>query len=171
MARNVEIKARLNDIDRQREIAKRISGSAGETIHQTDVFFDCDNGRLKLRVFSPDRGELIFYRRPDQTGPKTSEYYISTTDQPDQLHQVLSKAYGEHATIKKTRELFLIERTRVHLDDVEGLGTFLEFEVVLDDTESDEQGRAEASDLMNQFELTSEMLIDCAYVDLMKSAP
>ena len=170
MARNVEIKARLADLDQQVAIAKRLSGTSGETIVQRDVFFHSQAGRLKLRVFSPDRGELIAYQRPDQTGPKTSEYYISTTAEPDKLREVLAKSLGEKAVVDKVRLLFLVGRTRVHLDRVDGLGDFLELEVVLADDDDIESGQAEAQKLMGELQVSPDALIDRAYVDLLMDA-
>jgi len=114
LARNVEIKARLDNLDQQVEIAKRLSSQTGETIIQRDVFFHCHTGRLKLRIFSPQRGQLIAYQRPDQTGPKTSEYTISETSQPETLHEALKQSLGQYAEVNKTRLLFLVGRTRIH---------------------------------------------------------
>ncbi len=69
MAQNVEIKARSVDFAGQMEIARSLSGVEPEVIHQEDTFFNVSTGRLKLRVFSPDSGELIYYLRPDRMGP------------------------------------------------------------------------------------------------------
>ena len=61
MAINIEIKASLEDIDECLNKAKTLSGTDPEVIRQEDYFFHCTNGRLKLRIFSSDNGELIFY--------------------------------------------------------------------------------------------------------------
>ncbi len=169
MARNVELKARLVDFDQQVEIAKRLSSQPGETIVQRDVFFQCQNGRLKLRIFSAERGQLIAYQRPDQTGPTTSEYYICETDRPEALRQTLSKSLGQCAVVEKTRLLYLVGRTRIHLDRVETLGDFLELEVVLSDDDDIADGQAEAQRLLAELKVDPEALIDCAYVDLLTS--
>jgi len=166
LARNVELKARLDNFDQQLEIAKHLSSQAGEPIVQHDVFFHCHTGRLKLRIFSPQRGQLIAYQRPDQTGPKTSEYYISETAEPHTLRETLARSLGECAEVKKTRLLFLVGRTRIHLDRVETLGDFLELEVVLSENDDIAQGQAEAKQLMAKLKVEPEALIDCAYVDL-----
>ena len=88
------------------------------------------------------------------------------TDEPDRLLQVLEKAYGIHGIVRKTRKLFLIGRTRVHIDNVENLGDFLEFEVVLSENENTNEGKTEAHRLMDQFGIENDDLIECAYVDL-----
>ena len=136
-------------------------------IAQDDTFFNCVNGRLKLRAFSNDAGELIFYRRVNQAGPKESFYIRSPTSSPETLRESLSLAYGQIGRIRKYRTLFLVGRTRVHLDRVEGLGHFLELEVMLVDDEPAEQGIREASELMDQLGVQPEQLIEGAYLDLM----
>ena len=167
MRRNVEIKARLVDLSEQVSLAEQLCRGKSELIEQEDVFFPCEQGRLKLRIFADRSGQLIFYRRADQAGPKTSNYILSDTADPDSLRAALSQAYGERAVVRKIRRLYLYGRTRIHLDTVEGLGDFLELEVVLEEGESDAVGRQEADDLMQKLRVKSEWLIEAAYVDLL----
>lgn len=167
MARNVEIKARIKSIDALFPRAAALADQGPVEIVQDDTFFDCRNGRLKLRVFSPDEGQLIFYRRADRRGPKESFYLISTTTNPDTLRESLSLAYGQAGRVRKRRTLFLMGRTRIHLDRVEGLGDFIELEVVLADGEEVELGEAIARDLMEKLRILPGQLIEGAYVDLL----
>jgi len=169
MAQNVEIKARSVDFAGQMAIARSLSGAEPEVIHQEDVFFNVSAGRLKLRIFSPESGELIFYQRPDQAGPKISQYEISETQDPEGLKRILQKAFGIRSTVIKTRHLYRQGRTRVHLDRVESLGEFIELEVVLSDSDVLAHGEDEAQELMNQLGIKAEHLIDMAYVDLLES--
>lgn len=148
-------------------MAERLAGSLPEMIRQEDVFFACSSGRLKLRILASDRGELIFYQRSDAPGPRTSTYSISQTDNPAQLCEVLTAALGEVVRVRKLRRLLLVGRTRIHIDTVEGLGDFLELEVVLDDGEPVEAGQAEAERLMRALEVAEADLIDVAYADLL----
>jgi predicted adenylyl cyclase CyaB len=167
MPRNVEIKARIESIE---SIFPRAAGLADEgpvEIVQDDTFFVCQNGRLKLRAFSQEEGELIFYRRIDQRGPKESFYVLSPTTAPDTLREVLLLAFGQAGRVRKIRTLFLAGRTRIHLDRVEGLGDFLELEVVLEDGEPAETGEAVAKDLMTKLGIRPDQLIEGAYVDLL----
>ncbi len=168
MARNIEIKASIDSINTCITTAKLLSGSDPEVIKQEDYFFNCANGRLKLRILSSVNGELIFYNRKNESGPKMSEYFISKTNEPYTLLDVLEKSYGLRGVIKKTRKLFLIENTRVHIDQVENLGSFLEFEVVLTSEEDINTGKQVAQRLMAQFEIQKNSLIDCAYIDLIE---
>ena len=170
MPRNVEIKARLTDASVPMRLAAELAGNEGQLIRQEDIFFHGREGRLKLRILAPDHGELIFYHRPDQAGPKTSTYAISVTSEPAQLRQVLALSLGERAVVRKTRRLFLVGRTRVHLDAVEGLGEFLELEVVMADGEDLAAGEQEAAALMARLQVTPSALIEGAYVDLLAAA-
>ncbi|WP_243374100.1 class IV adenylate cyclase [Geotalea sp. SG265] len=167
MARNIEIKARIDSIEALVPKAAAIADQGPMEIVQDDTFFRCDSGRLKLRAFSRDEGELIFYCRADRQGPKESFYLRSPTPAPETLRDSLSLAYGQAGRVRKHRTLFLAGRTRIHLDKVEGLGEFLELEVVLGEGESAENGVREAHDLMAQLGIERSQLIDGAYVDLL----
>lgn len=167
MPRNVEIKARITSVDALVPLAAAIATEGPTLIAQDDTFFRCDTGRLKLRAFSAAKGELIYYRRANEHGPKESFYVLSPTDSPDTLRECLSLAHGQVGRVIKQRTLFLVGRTRVHLDRVQGLGDFLELEVVLADGEAVEAGIQEAHALMAQLGVAPEQLIDTAYVDLL----
>jgi predicted adenylyl cyclase CyaB len=167
MARNVEIKARIEDIDSVLRAAAGLADGGPTEMTQDDIFFACKKGRLKLRVLSPDEGQLIFYRRADQRGPKESFYIVSPTASPDTLRQSLSLAYGEIGRVHKNRILFLAGRTRIHIDRVEGLGDFLELEVVLEESENVDLGEAIARDLMQELQVQPDQLIGGAYIDLL----
>ena len=140
-----------------------------ELIFQEDTFFNTPQGRLKLRVLSEDRGQLIYYTRPDQQGPKRSEYQISHTSTPTSLRRVLALAYGIRGVVRKTRHLYLVGQTRVHLDDVEGLGQFVELEVMMEEGQSDAEGQQIAGDLMASLGVESTDLLEGAYMDLLES--
>ena len=167
MARNVEIKARIASVE---ALSPRVAALASEgpvEIHQQDTFFQCEGGRLKLRDFLDGRGELVFYRRANRLGPKESFYLRSETSTPAVLRQSLSLAYGEAGSVSKQCTLFLVGRTRVHLDRVRGLGHFLELEVVLGENEPSEPGTAEAHELMAKLGVKPQHLVEGAYVDLL----
>jgi predicted adenylyl cyclase CyaB len=169
MARNIEIKARVASLSRLTTTVSQLCPSPPTVILQDDTFFNCDAGRLKLRVFDKGCGELIFYRREDLPGPKTSRYDITPTTEPERLRNTLTQAYGEAGRVRKHRTLFMLGRTRIHLDQVEGLGEFMELEVVLADGETPEAGIAEAQALMAQLCITPDQLVDQAYVDLLQA--
>jgi predicted adenylyl cyclase CyaB len=168
MARNIEIKARIDSVDALLPRARAIADDGPTEIVQDDTFFSCPNGRLKLRAFTETAGELIFYQRADSAGPKESFYVISQTASPNSLREILSLAYGASGRVRKHRTLFMVGRTRVHLDRVEGLGDFLELEVVLSEDETTEAGVKVAHELLGTLGISREQLVEGAYVDLLQ---
>ena len=167
MARNVEIKAAVRDLSRVAGALDELGAGPPNELLQEDTFFEGARGRLKLRRLSPTSGELIHYHRPDVTGPKTSEYMLVPTTEPDRLRQALASAYGVAGAVCKRRVVRMVGRTRVHLDEVAGLGTFVELEVVLAAGESAEDGVAEAHRLLAALGIGAEALVAGAYVDLL----
>ena len=170
MPANIEIKARVRDFTDIKKRAEKLSDTLLEVIPQEDTFFNVQQGRLKLRVFSTDSGQLIYYTRPDQEGPKRSEYHISHTADPENLKRVLELAYGIRGVVKKTRYLYLAGQTRIHLDDVEGLGQFMELEVVMQEGQADAEGQKIAEDLMASLGVERSDLLDVAYMDLLEKS-
>jgi len=170
MAKNIEIKARAHDVEQQAALAEALSDTARETLVQHDTFFVTPSGRLKLREFPDAPAQLIYYNRVDIEGPKLSEYYITETDDGAGLKNVLSRAYEQRQVVKKVRQLYMSGRTRLHFDSVEGLGDFIELEVVLSEQDSLEGGQQEADQLMAALNIRSEDLIDVAYADLLDQA-
>ncbi len=177
---NVEIKARLRDPERQAALARELADGPERVLEQEDTFFPAPGGRLKLRVPACAGGaggaggeggqgaELIQYRRPDRTGPRTSRYLLAPVAEAGALRRVLAAALGEIGTVRKRRRLLMRGRTRIHLDRVEGLGDFLELEVVLRPGESPAAGRAEAERLAAALEVRPEDLVPVAYLDLLR---
>ncbi|NWR39329.1 SUB1 protease, partial [Tachuris rubrigastra] len=161
----------------------------GQLLVQADTFFRVPRGRLKLRRTQDGRGELIFYERPDTTGPKLSSFTITPTADPDGLEAVLAQALGVLGVVRKERLLYLLGQTRVHLDRVEGLGDFLELEVrgwaggsvgaqgcpeltpcpqvVLRQEQSVQDGEHVARELLRDLGVEEHDLISGAYLDLL----
>jgi predicted adenylyl cyclase CyaB len=171
MARNIEIKARVPDPAALRARVVSLAASVPQVLVQRDTFYHAPAGRLKLREFADGAAELIYYERPDRLGPKTSIY--SRTPVPDaaSMRELLGRCLGTKAVVAKSRELFLIGRTRIHLDTVEGLGSFVELEVVLAAGQTDAEGEQIASALMTQLGIREADLVGQAYVDLLHRGP
>jgi predicted adenylyl cyclase CyaB len=165
---NIEIKARTRNFAELKSRAEKLSDTSVQVISQEDIFFYVERGRLKLRILAPDQAQLIYYTRPDQEGPKRSDYHLSHSSDPEGLKRVLELAYGIRGVVRKTRYLYLVGQTRVHLDDVEGLGQFMELEVVLEEGQSDAEGQKTAEDLMSALGVEGGDLIDGAYIDLLE---
>ena len=166
---NIEIKARVDDFDVLSARAEALSDVPVKVIPQEDTFFNTEKGRLKLRMLAPDLGYLIYYERPDRDGPKRSEYHLAKTNEPENLKTALALALGVRGVVRKTRYLYMVGQTRIHLDEVDGLGYFMELEVVMREGQSDAEGQAIAEDLMRRLEVREEALIEGAYLDLIAS--
>jgi predicted adenylyl cyclase CyaB len=167
MPSNIEIKAILKNRVAAEKVAARLSDSSPQTIHQEDFFFACNRGRLKLRIFAPDRGELIRYERFDVANARESRYLIARTPDPQTLNEILTVTLGRTGVVKKKRILYLIGQTRVHIDEVQGLGDFLELEVVLRPGQSELEGKNIVTTLLSEFGIAQDELIAEAYVDLL----
>ncbi len=165
MARNVEIKAHIKDLERMRRLVAEVAGCGPETLMQTDTFFQVRVGRLKLREFADEPAELIYYRRPDTTEPTESQYHRAAVADPQALRDLLAAALGVGGRVTKRRLVYWVGRTRVHLDEVRDLGSFLELEVVLDEEEPTDVGVAEARRLMSVLGIHEDALVAGAYVD------
>jgi adenylate cyclase class IV len=175
MPTNIELKARARDVAKLIETAARLSDSPPVHLDQDDTFFATRAGRLKLRVIdSTDgagrRGELIFYTRADATGPRESNYIVVSTPEPDALRDVLAAALGIAGRVRKRRALYLAGQTRIHIDDVEGLGAFVELETVLRPGQGNEEGTAITDRIASALGMRDEDLVDRAYVDLLRDA-
>jgi predicted adenylyl cyclase CyaB len=166
MPTNIEIKAVLRDWNKTCRLAAAISDLPVEILEQEDTFFACPTGRLKLRRFSANRGELIAYQRENVVGTKSSHYLIAPTSDPVALHNVLSDALGIIGVVRKQRYLYRHGQTRIHLDKVEELGTFLELEVVMKPDQPAAEGEQIARSLMEKLEIMPGDLIAGAYLDL-----
>jgi predicted adenylyl cyclase CyaB len=168
MPANIEIKARVRDAAAFHQRAASLSDTPVEIIPQVDTFFNTSRGRLKLRKLKPDLGQLVYYERPDQDGPKRSTYTIFETSDPDGLAQTLSFALGVRGVVRKRRSLYLAGQTRIHVDEVEDLGNFMELEVVLLPGQTDQEGQAVANDLMEKLGVLPQDLVEGAYMDLLE---
>ena len=169
MPANIEIKARAHDFRRQKQIAQALSDTPEKVLEQEDTFFVTKSGRLKLRILDPEHGELIYYQRADQDGPRQSQYQIARTHEPAALKALLMAALPVRGTVKKRRALYLAGQTRIHLDEVEGLGQFLELEYVLRSDETSENGLQVVQEIIQRLNIRPEDLVPQAYMDLQET--
>ncbi len=171
MPANVEIKARIRSVDELLPLAVAMSeDQSAQRIPQDDSFFRVPDGRLKLRVFGDGSGELIHYRRADDLGPKRSDYLIAGVADVGAMRELLARACGLIGRVRKQRLLVLVGHSRIHLDSVEGLGDFLEIEVVLQPGQTEAEGRDTALALMSRLGVAPGALLCGAYLDLLAAA-
>ena len=167
---NIEIKARYADRERAEQILSSLGAGPAGVVQQKDTYFNVARGRPKLRQLAGDEGQLIYYRREDSSGPKRSDYEIAFTTEPEALRDMLRTVLGSWAEVEKTRQVWLWENVRIHLDDVKGLGQFVELEAV-----TDEKGVAESHQrvetLMRALEIQNDQLVEGSYGDLLAGEP
>ncbi|XP_017048295.1 uncharacterized protein LOC108092939 [Drosophila ficusphila] len=175
--RNVEVKARISGgaegFEARLILARNLSGCQNaELIEQRDVFFKSPlGGRLKLRYLkAPSRSQLVFYDRPDVAGPKLSTFNLIEVDEPEVLEKILTQSNGVLGVLAKRRHLFIHGQTRIHLDEVQDLGHFLELEVCLRPEQTLEQGQSIAEELSTNLGIRKEDLMTGSYFDALRKA-
>lgn len=151
----MELKALDPTPQKSIEVCERIGAEDRGEIWQRDTYFQVPSGGLKLREERPGRPHLIQFARTDEPRERESEYRIVGVEDARELAAVLSACLGVRAVVSKRRRLFLWQHVRIHLDDVEGLGTFIEFEAVA----------SERSDLVREHDLVRELLGAFAVAD------
>jgi homotetrameric cytidine deaminase len=173
--RNVELKARDPDPARSLERALALGAEDKGEILQRDTYFARAHGRLKLREQetggSPLWDELIEYSRADSTDARTSSYRRVPVADAEPLREALDAAYGTLVAVTKRRRLLLWKGVRIHLDDVEGLGSYLELEGVAERDSDLTAERAKVERLRQELGIEDENLIATSYSDLLLGAP
>jgi predicted adenylyl cyclase CyaB len=166
---NVEIKARCSDVLAARQVLKGAGARFVGEDHQIDTYFRVENGRLKLREGNIEN-HLIFYRRGNQAGPKASEVALLETPAGSPLKAFLEKALGSWMCVDKRREIYFVENVKFHLDQVSGLGTFLEIEAI--DMEG-KYGQAKLEEQcrfwMEKLNVQAADLLSVSYSDMLES--
>lgn len=166
---NIEIKARCSDLEQAQRISRKLATRYLGVDQQIDTYFVTRTGRLKLRESSLSGGQLIPYLRPDEAGPKRSDYQVIPIPLPGQLKQLLTELLGVHRVVEKQREIFLVDNVRIHLDRVRGLGEFLELEAVFDASAAAEASeRAKVDELMLALGVAASDLLETSYEALLE---
>ena len=163
---NIELKARLKSLDRARHTAARLATDDGEVLLQTDTYFFCSKGRLKLREIADGPAQLVWYDRPDGPNARPSRYRLVTVEDPRDLRRALASALGVRAVVEKRREVYFYHQARIHLDEVTGLGSFIEFEAVLPTGVDSSMGYELVRTLSDAFEISANDVLATSYVDM-----
>jgi homotetrameric cytidine deaminase len=169
---NLELKAHDRDPDTTAARCLALGATDGGVLRQTDTYFVARRGRLKLRVEEGALGgELIAYRRDDATEAVKSGYMLAAVAAPEELAEALDAALGTVAVVSKRRHLFLWEGVRIHLDEVDGLGGFVEFEAVLPDAGDLATAHAKVDRLRTELGIADDALVSVGYADLLIDGP
>jgi adenylate cyclase, class 2 len=170
MPHNVEFKARCKEPSRIRALLEDLQVARPAVDHQTDTYFDVPSGRLKLRHGNVERN-LIFYRRGDSASPKRSDVWLAPCPDPKALLALLTEAFGIRCVVKKRREIYFHGRTKIHIDEVPGLGSFVEVEVMASDNSANQEDMRKICDeWMSRFGVRDDDLISSSYSDMIESS-
>jgi predicted adenylyl cyclase CyaB len=165
--RNLERKARCADLAAAGAALRRFGARLEGTQEQTDTYFPAPSGRLKLRVIDGHDAVLIAYARPDDMGLRPSSYHLVAISDPEALQAALAAALGVRGAVRKRRTVWHWHNVRIHLDEVAGLGIFVEFEAVLSETEEEETSRDRLAELGRLLGLTPADDVAGSYADLL----
>jgi homotetrameric cytidine deaminase len=168
---NIELKARDIDPEATLDRCQALGAEDRGSFKQRDTYFAARGGRFKLREQGDGEHELIAYRRPDGVAASESSYVRAPVAASRELAGVLDEALGTVDVVLKRRRLLVWEGVRIHLDDVVGLGSFIEFEAVLPDAGSPDEARAKVARLKSELSITDEMLVPVGYLDLQLDGP
>lgn len=168
--RNLEVKARLAHLEEARGIVRDLCGQPPRIELQTDTYFNTTQGRLKLReIACGDEAEsvLIAYDRADQAETRTCKYHLVPVADPALLKTALTSTLGVCAVVRKRREISIHHNVRIHLDEVNGLGTFLELEAVLSSADDENVSQARLDELLGQLKITRDDFLAISYAELL----
>ncbi|HEX2414060.1 MAG TPA: cytidine deaminase [Thermoleophilaceae bacterium] len=165
--RNIELKARDADPGRTLRLALALGADDRGEILQRDIYFTRARGRLKLREQEPGESELIQYRRADATEARASSYRRVAAAGPEGLKEALHEAYGTLVVVEKRRRLLIWEDVRIHLDDVEGLGSFVELEAVAPPESDLASEHDKVARLRDELRIEDARLVATSYSDLL----
>lgn len=164
--RNIEIKVRCDDLD---AVEARLAEQGCPLVthmRQVDTYFTTPTGRLKLREIDGATTEIIGYQRTDLPAARTSNYELARVADGQALRAVLAAVLPVHVVVAKMRDLYRLEDTRIHLDDVDGLGTFVELETAVYGSEHLAAER-QCARLFATLALDPEDVVGPSYADLM----
>jgi adenylate cyclase, class 2 len=164
---NLELKARLADL----AVARTAVLHQGAQFHadesQSDTYFHVLHGRLKLREIDGQSAVLIAYDRPDAVAARLSRYHLVPASDPARLKAALTAALGVRGEVYKRRSIYLWHNVRIHQDEVQGLGMFVEFEAVLSPNEDEATAQTRLEELGNVLDLRPEDYLAPSYADLL----
>jgi adenylate cyclase class 2 len=166
--RNLELKATDPDPERSLETCRRLGARDEGVLCQRDTYFDVSRGGLKLREQDPGHPHLIQFERADEPQQRESRYRIVEVGDPTALLAALTDALGVTVTVVKRRHLFIWRNVRIHLDDVQSLGRFIELEAVAAEPSDLRDEQRLIRRLRDSFSITDDRLLATGYAAQLK---
>jgi adenylate cyclase class 2 len=189
MNRNIELKARFPDLAAGHEMARSIDARLHGVERQRDTYFVVPQGRLKLRqrwveppVSAPPSSasgdprsvappsQLIWYERSNESRARPSDYSLVEIAEGETIRLLLSGALGVLTIVTKRRVIYMLDNVRIHLDECAGLGTFLEFEAIVDRNCDDRSAEQKIARLRQAFRVSDESILSVSYEELCRAA-
>jgi predicted adenylyl cyclase CyaB len=165
--RNLERKTRCADLTAVARLLERLDTRLEGVQLQTDTYFHVRFGRLKLRVINGSDAVLIWYERPNEPATRLSRYHLASVGDPEALRVALTAGLGVRGEVRKQRTICHFHNVRIHLDDVDGLGKFVEFEAVLSATDGEEISHQRLAELGSALGLDAAQDQAGSYADLL----
>lgn len=168
---NIEIKAHCRDMAAVRGRLQALQPRFVGQDHQIDTYFSTDKGRLKLRQGNIENA-LIYYQRANSSGPKRSDVWLyPCNDNPTGLKAMLEQIHGVNVVVDKQREIYFVDNVKFHLDEVQGLGHFVEIEAIDDDGSKGEAILREQCEYYLQWlGIDPADLLEVSYSDLLRNS-
>jgi homotetrameric cytidine deaminase len=165
----VELKARDPDPGTTLRAALDHGAADQGLLRQRDVYFAAPSGRLKVRV-QDDGAQLIGYRRADAAEARLSSYHLADAPDPDATIAALDATLGITVEVIKRRHLLLWRDVRLHLDEVDGLGSWIELEAVASPDSDLSAEHAKVAQLRDVLGIADERIVAEGYAALLLQA-
>lgn len=162
---NIEFKSELRNLEAARRQCELLGAERIGVLQQTDTYYKLADGRLKKRECANQPVEWIFYHRPNRVSPRMSNFTILTDAQARRRWG--TQSLREWLKVVKKRDLWMIQPVRIHLDVVEGLGQFIEFEAKVSRQFDVKECHAAIAELREIFTPVMGEPVSASYSDLM----
>ena len=162
--KNLELKSKCVNMEKLRRLMFELGAEHQKTMHQIDTYFNVPKGRLKLREIDGEMAQLVYYERADESASRYSNYSIVEITDASGFKQMMN-AIGVKAVVDKVRELWMYGNTRIHVDDVDGLGHFVELETVITN-QTNTEAQAEHHFVKRALEIDDVEIVPVSYSDL-----
>lgn len=163
--KNLELKSKYVNIEKLRQLMFELGAEYKKTMHQIDTYFVVPKGRLKLREIDGEESQLVYYERADESTSRYSNYSIVEITDVLGFKQMMTNALGVKAIVDKVRELWMYGNTRIHIDDVNSLGHFVELETVITN-QTDTEAQAEHHFVKHALKIDDTQIVPVSYSDL-----
>lgn len=164
---SIEIKSKINDPKRIEMLLKAKNARFVGEDHQIDTYFITENNHLKLRHGKIENA-LIFYERPETKDLKRSKVKLQKLPKDnEEIKDILNRILGIKTIVDKKRKIYFIENVKFHIDEVQGLGSFVEIEAL--DTKGDlteKHLKEQCEYYINYLKLDREQLVDKSYCEM-----